>query len=358
MNRILPEDKPERVNDLLLDKWGISLFKFAQVFAVSPADQFLIETSFPFSHREIKAMRRNLNKMGDDLMKRGRFILKFMERLGASSPEETSDDELIKHMKLESFFDEYIHGHMKALRYYEIISLQGKRGRGINKKSIIALGWGNLISEKGHRIEWKLLSDLYDWLRNRVGSSEFYRELDAPSGLAEDLRRDYCRYHWPGGAANFISEKIGIEASEFVAFIVKFIFQPFFRGREDYFIDKLAVTGTELRMLYMNVIVDKILGSHEGLTLFSKDQSLADGRFLCLHFWLQKKANQDGFPNPRREIMPGLEVSQYAKLPFKTSAIGELFDFAIKVYLDNNLDLRNPKPLIIFPDESYFPTSF
>lgn len=356
MRLIRSEDAPQKVNTLLVDKWGIGLFRFAQVFAVSPVDQFLMRTNYPFSHQEIKAIKRNLKKMGDDLLKRGRLILKITERLKQTPVKETSDEELIKHMRLERFFKEYIRRHRIALRYLEKVSLQGKRGSGINKRTIIALGWGNLISESSHRIDWKTLGNLYDWLWERVAPYEFYKELKAPSGLEEDLRHQYNRYRWPGGTINFLVEKLKIPENQVFEFILNFILHQFFGGKEIYF--KGKITADEFPKLFLNFLIDAFLGSREGLTLFSKNQSLADPMFLFLYFRLQKMVGEDLFPNLKGKNPPGVIFSKDADWPYKASEIDEYFNVAINLFLDHKVELGNPPPLIIFPDKSSFSTGF
>lgn len=78
---IQPEDAVQKVNNLLVDKWGISLFKFAQVFAVSPVELFLRMSDYPFTVQEIRSIKRNLRKMQNDILKRGRYILKITDKL-------------------------------------------------------------------------------------------------------------------------------------------------------------------------------------------------------------------------------------------------------------------------------------
>jgi hypothetical protein len=357
-DKIFLGDAPKDVNDLLLNKWGISLFRFAQVFAVSPVDQFLMRTDYPFSRQEIKAIRRNLKKMGDDLLERGRFVLRMTQRLGESPIKELSDDQLIKHMGLGEFFNDYIRRHRVALRYCEKVSLQGKRGSSINKKTIIAIGWGNLVSEEDRRINWKLLAQLYDWLWAQVASHKFYNELRPPDSLEEYLRKQYDRYRWAGGVADFIYKKLKVKKTEAFAFFTNFILHQFFGGKEDYLKGKLPISPDQFPKLFQNVIIYAYLAAHEGLTLLSKDQSLADPDFLWLYFRLIRLADENFSFNIGEEILSELGLSKDAPWPFKSSEIGEYIDLAIKIFLDNKVDLRSPRPLIIFPNKSHFPTSF
>lgn len=61
--KINASHSPKEANEILVSTWGISLFKFAQVFAVSPADLFILRNDYPFSSKEIKTVRHNLKAM-------------------------------------------------------------------------------------------------------------------------------------------------------------------------------------------------------------------------------------------------------------------------------------------------------
>jgi hypothetical protein len=356
LDKIPLEDTPKAVNIRLLDKLGISLFKFAQVFAVSPVDQFLMRSDYPFNPQEIKEIRLNLRAMGDYILKRGRSIFKITGRLKEPPTSEISDDELIKLMWLEKFFKEYVRRHRVGLRYIEKVTLHGRRGSGINRRTIIALGWGNMISESGRRIDWKMLSSLYDWLWEKVAPYGFYRYLEAPSGLEEDLKRQYNRYRWPGGAVNYIVEKSKIEESQVLEFLSNFISHQFFGGQEGYFESKISMD--EFPKLFMNFLVDAFLGAREGLALFSRNQSLADPMFLFMYFRLQKMVDEGLYPDLKGINPAGIVSSKDTDWPYKASEIDELFRVVVSLFLDHKVDLEAPPPLIVFPDRSYFSTSF
>ena len=354
LSRIPNNCSPEGVNNILLDKWGIRLFRFAQVFAVSPVDSVLMKSDYPISSQEIRAVRRSLKKMGKDLLKRGRFILNIMNKLW-ESPKESSDDELIKHMRLEEFFTHYVHRHRVGLIYLEKVTFQGRRGSRINRKSIIALGWGNMISERGHRIDWRMLGSLYDWLWEKVAPYGFYKELEPTSCLEEDLRHQYNRHRWPGGAANFIYGKLGIKEEEILEFVNNFLLNQIFGDKEDYFEGKIS--PREFPKLFMNFFVDSF-GSQESLTLFSKDQSLVDALFLLFYFRLTKMVGEGLFPCLKGKVPEGLISLEGGDWPYRGTEIDDYFVRAINLYIDNNVDLANPTPLIVFPDKSYFSSSF
>ena len=174
MEKLHIELSPKELNGHLLQKWGISLFRFAQVFAVSPIELFLQKSSYPFADKEMKEIKRTLKRMQDCLFKGGRRIREIINPPLKMPVNEISNDELVKEMHLQDFVKEYVHKREIFTRYVEKSSLQGKRGVGLNKKSIIAVGWGNLVYQEKRRIDWKLLGYLYEWFWNKVCSYKYY----------------------------------------------------------------------------------------------------------------------------------------------------------------------------------------
>ena len=187
-----------------------------------------------------------------------------------------SDDELIKEMRLEEYYEKYVHKHEILARYIEKTSLQGKRGVQINKKSIIAVGWGNLVSQESRRIDWKMLGNLYYWFWHRVGSYDFYNELKPVYGIEEYLRHQYMVHRWVGGAANYVSNRLQIPISEIQTFVNTLYMQTTVGGIEDYFREKLPMAEGKFRKLFQNIMIDSYLAAAEGLTVFTKNQSFAD----------------------------------------------------------------------------------
>jgi hypothetical protein len=170
--------------------------------------------------------------------------------------------------------------------------------------------------------------------------------------LEEDLRRQYNRYRWPGGAAEYLIEKTKIKESQVFEFMAKFITHQFFGSKEGDFEGKIS--ANEFPKLFMNFLVDSFLGSREGLTLFSKNQSLADPMFLFLYFRLQKMVDEGLFPDLAGSNPAGIVSQEGSDWPYKASEIDEYFKFAVSIFLDHKVDLGSPPPLIIFPDKSYF----
>jgi len=348
-------DTAARVNEYLVGKWGISLFKFAQVFAVSPLDLILQKNSYPFSGRELREIKHLIRKMQADLLEEGRQIRRITRILWDIPEEQLSDKELLKEMHLGEFIDKYIHRFEVMARYLEKTSLQGRRGVGINKKSIIAVGWGYLVSQEHRRIDWKLLGELYEWFWNRVCRFKYYADLRPVPGLEEYLRHQYNVHRWAGGAFEYIGTNLKISKEEEVLpFLTNLYVQRTVGGKEDYFNDKLPMSEAKLKKLFLNLNIESSLARTDGLTLFSENQSLADSCFLFFYIWLGKLART---PNTPPLAPDGLSVGiqlEGADDPFANTRIGEFMGIALKYFMDRGINLSELPPLIIFPDKTCF----
>lgn len=357
MNIFQPEDSPKNVNAILMDKWRISLFRFAQVFAVSPADLILLRNDYPFSVKEISAIRRNLKAMQDDLLHRGRLILEITNKVRESPRKNMSNEDLIKHMRLERFFNEYIHNHEEAASYASRMSLQGKRGGGINRKSIIAVGWGNLISGKSRRMDWQMLGDLYYWFWRKVSDYGFYESLKPSEGIEEYLRHQYIRYRWTRGE---VLEKSGLKNLRAAFGLVSVLLShQFKRGQEEYLRNKLSISESEFPKFFMNFFIDYFLAGLEGLTIFSRDQAIADPGYKFLDVRLQKPVGSKSVAHFLKWMFPqGISDLEGQELPYRSSEISEYLSYAADLFVGHGISLKRPVPLIIFPDRSFFSTRF
>jgi hypothetical protein len=351
---ISPEDSPKTVNNLVSGKWGVSLFRFAQVFAVSPLDLILQKNSYPLSIKDIREIKHVVGKMRADLLRGGRRIRRITEFLWDVPEDKISDVELIKEMHLEEFFSKYIHRFEVAARYLEKTSFQGGRGVGINKKSIIATGWGFFASQARRRVDWKLLSKLYEWFWCRVRPYKYYADLRPVYGLEEYLRHQYNVHRWVGGAFEYISRKLRISEGEILPFITNIFIQRIVGGREDYFRDKLPLSEAEFKRLFLNLQIEAYMVSTDGLTMFSENQALADPYFLFFRLWLAKLAGKTIINPKASESLPmGLSIKG-ADDPFAKTQIGDYMGIALKYFVDQKVDLSELPPLIIFPDKTCF----
>jgi len=333
----------EELNNRLKEKWGISLFKFAQVFAVSPIEIFFQRSSYPFSDKDIREIKHTLKKMEDSLLKGARSIRKITDKLEEKPAKKVSDAELMKEMRLDGFLNEYVHKYERLI-HFEKAWLLGKPGVGMNKKSIVAVGWGNLVSEGNRRIDWKELARLYEWFWERVGPYDFYAEMEPPPGLEEYLKHQYHDHRWVSGAINYVAEKLRIPKNEFETFVHNIFIQRMAGGKEDYLKDKLGLPEDQFARLFKNLIIDAYLASVEGVTLLAPDQSYADPFFIAMQVWLAKSKNENLFPS--------------AEMPYKGTQIEDYIQFALKLYSDHNVALAELPPLIIFPNRSHFGTCF
>lgn len=347
-------DSPQMVNEILADKWNVSLYKFAQVFAVSPMEMILQRNDYPFSGKEIKEIKHIIGKMQANLLKEGRRIRRITKVIWDLPEEKVSDEQLIKEMHLEEFIEKYIHRFEVATRYVEKVSFQGGRGAGLNTKSIIALGWGNLVSDGHRRIDWRLLGQLYEWFWNRVGSFKRYAELKPVDGLEEYLRHQYNAHRWAGSALDYVCEKLEASEAEILTFIMNLFLQRLVGGKEDYFRDRLPLSDAKFKCLFMNLIVDAYLTKVEGLTLFAKDQPLADPYFAFFDIWLAKNSGKIGLPNLLEQDLPiGFRIGE-AEDPYVNTQIDEYRALAFKLYLEQKSDITELPPLIVFPDKTIF----
>jgi len=356
LNIIQPKDSPRKAHELLMDKWGISLFKFAQVFAVSPIELFLQKSSYPFSNKEMKEVKRTLKKMQDCLFIGGRHIREIINKPLKLPVNEISNDELVKEMQLQEFVKKYVHKYEMLTRYVEKTSLHGKIGVGLNKKTIVAVGWGNLISQGKRRIDWKLLGYLYEWFWYKVFSYKYYAEWKPVFGLEEHLRHQYSVHRWAGGAGEYVCSKLKMSESEVQTFMTNLFVQRLVGGKEDYFRDKLPMSETKFQRLFLNLLIDAYLAEVDGLTLFSKNQSFADPWFLFMFIWLGKAVANISLPDEVKERLAATMLLDGAELPYENTQFGDFMKIALNYYLDHKADFSELPPLIVFPDKSCFST--
>ena len=346
--KLVLELKPDDVNNMLMDKWGISLFKFAQVFAIAPIDYLVQKSNKPFTYEEIKEIRSTLNKMKEDIFKGVRKIEKLMNKTGDLPITNRSDSELLKEIAIRNFWLEYILPHEMILFYFERTRQLGKRGIGLNKKSIIAVGWGNLIARSGHRIDWKLLGDLYFWFWERIGQISVYKEWSPTDGIEDYLKTQYHRYRFKGSLEDFVIEtfpSLGEHEKEDFDFIKMLFFYKWADSK---------ITEKEIPRLILNMALDWSIAGNEGLTIFSPGGSFADSSFGYLYLWLRRKVDKNllssppGIPDFAKELITHMEP------PYEGTNLGDYFLYATELYRARSKDLKKLAPMIIFPDRTYF----
>jgi hypothetical protein len=349
LDNIVPRRRAEEVNKLLLDKWGISLFKFAQVFALSPA-HFLLQKQTTVTSKEIKEVKDILKNMRKDILKKTRHIDTIITGFNVT------DNLLMKHSDIEGFINGYIRSRELLLTLIELPRYMGIRGGGLSNKTIIALGWGNLISHAGGRISWQILAGLYSWLWKKIKDYGAYTEWEwtPTAGIEDDLKVQYHRYRFEGSLTDYAMDHSLIPDSwdkdEDWAPWMRFLITKSANGKtSDY----------ETFKVVCNMVTDWFLAGSEGLTIFSPSGSFADPHFHYLYSLLRDKVNNARLP-PAPKLMPSIEkaVSSYkalmTALRARPTEIDEYFLYAADIYFDRKADLKNLPPMIIFPNRTYF----
>ena len=352
---IKPALSSKEVNELLQEKYGIGLFKFAQVFAVSPVDRFVQKRNMPFTYEEIKNIKDNLKKMKRDVLKKARYIDNLFRRVGGLPYQRIPDDELAKEEGVIDLISKYVSPRENSARFFEIVQRLGKRrGPGLNKKTIIAVGWGNLISKSGHRMNWGGLTDMYYWFWGRIGQYKCYEEWTPVDGLEDYLKNQYHKYKLEGGLDQYLSKLDPVlenkDEKESLEFFEKLVLDRWTEGK---------IPEREVTPLRLNIFASAVLARSEGLTIFSPSGSFADPGFSFLLMFLRTVVNKDGLPEPDEVVRFAENMyTTGSEMPFEGTEIKDIIGYAAGIYLDHKADLKNLSPMIIFPDRSSFPTSF
>ena len=351
MPRIKPGDSPQAVNKALLNTWNTSLFTFAQVFAICPTDLYLQKRYEPFNFREIKEIRTALEKMRKDVLKGARKIESLMNKSKSFSAEDLTEDELVKDKAIKDFFDKYILVRQLVTFFFEKICQLGRRGVGLNKKSIIALGWGNLASKGGRRIDWQMLGDLYFWFWERIKVFEHYREWSPVDGIEDYLKIQFHRHKFKGSLEDYIVDNMPIaepgHEKEGWQFILRLLMYKWADGK---------VPEREIPGLILNIITGWFLAGNEGLTIFSPSGSFTDPFFNYMNLWLDNDTAQKEISRVSSEWLRlmGTAYPTDKELPGAGPEVVSYFGYASELYLANESDSGRIAPMIIFPDRSYF----
>jgi hypothetical protein len=288
---------PREVNELLLDKWNISLFKFARVFAHGAGDwasdiekctitrQKALSVSKPLS-----ALRKHILKTMIDIQKSVFFGLDMYK----------SEDEIIDACELRPFFD-YLSSIDRGPEY----KFAGKRGARLKKRNYIAASWGILIEKNGGGIDWSLLADLYDWFWMKLKDFSYYKPL-APK---DDPPRQF-------GTA----------------------FSRHKRNR--------------------NCQISAEFGMDEKLTIFCTTGTSCARSYNYVYYLLKTEYNKSIVSPLYQASSRYLGKSHGATPGTRAEEMKLYYVYAIELYLKSGVDLRELPPLIIFPDKSYFSTAF
>jgi hypothetical protein len=356
--RISVNESASGVNDRLLDRFGVSLFKFAQVFAVSPLDLILQRPRYSVSLKEIRAARTSMIKVWHAIENDARNYSILMAKLTGVPRSDFSKEDFRKEDGIFDFFAKYYLPRLWIILVHEL-NRGARQGIGLSKKSIIALGWCNQITRIVKKIDWKLLCDLYDWFWNKIAPYDHYKEWDPGLGIEDYLKNQFHRYRWVGGTEKYHEEIFSMTRNEFFIFMFKIFLLRWREAKAKYPIDKLPITNKELPRFIRNYFIDFYFGRSEGISIFTKSGSLADPVFDLMYFWLRKNVKDNRLPPEDSSIPRILEpFLEQTGMIYEGTEVEDFIKYASSLYLENKVDLRTLPPLIIFPDKTYFSLAF
>lgn len=173
----------------MMDKWNISLFRFAQVLATCAGDWLQRPEMINLTKAKIKRQRILLLGLRTYIFKRLREI----ESISFYPNRHLSEEELIKYCELKDFFDKYFYP-LLARTISQERAHRPSQGTHVTKRSILAASWGNLIYQHSKKMNWTLLADLYEWFWERLRSFPYYRSIKPPEDLVNYLSVQYHRH--------------------------------------------------------------------------------------------------------------------------------------------------------------------
>lgn len=189
MLSIASDDNPELANRILLDTWGISIFRFAQVLATCVGDWLQLPEQFNITKDKLLRKRRLLLALGKHIIKQ----VKEIESITSIGDQSHMEDEFFKAYMLEDFFKGYLNPRLARTIERENC-YKPHQGAHITKKSILAASWGSLVYRDGQRMNWSLLADVYEWFWERLDSCPYYASIKPPDDLVNYLTVQYHRH--------------------------------------------------------------------------------------------------------------------------------------------------------------------
>ncbi len=137
-----------------------------------------------------------------------------------------------------------------------------------------------------------------------------------------------------------------------LTFMMNLFMQRLVGGKEDYFRDALPMSEAKFKQLFLNIVIDVYLTGFEGLTIFAKDQSLADPIFLFFYMWLARSADKIAMPNIAIEdLLMGIKLEDTAD-PYVNTQIDAHRATALKCFLEHGADFADLPAIIVFPDKT------
>jgi hypothetical protein len=343
---------PKEVNNQLVDIFGIGLFRFAQIFAIRPADTFIQKQECPFTSKEISKIKSALRKTWKSLLKNAEQIETLFSNIRETPVNVSHENELLNDKAFRDFYIRYLAPRAALVTHFEKRGQLTEKGTGLNKKTIIAVGWANLVSHKCRKIDWHVLGDLYFWFWEKIRQYEFYGEWEPTAGIEDYLKTQFHRYRIVGGIENYIADNPQIPD-----ILAGPSSHQFWRRLLLYRWAEGQIPEAEILRFILNFSTDRLLAAGEGITIFAPSESFADSMFTYLSLLLKKERNVR---------LSGLVDSPYLNsllsgadsLLTEGTEVRDYLLYAIDIMIDKKVDLGNLPPTIVFPGPSCFSTRF
>lgn len=295
------EDSPSKVNKLLSETSGISLFKFAQLFAACAADWHTLPPKSISTKAKLLKQQRVLIALKTSIIK---TILEYEEAgtFPSMIDRNMPEAEIINKCWLRPFFNNYLNPGLETTT--ELLKkYRPQRGRPpINRKSLLAATWGRLIFQSAHKLGWRMVADLYEWFWEKLKDYDFYKEIRATEDPVSYFPVQYHRHK-----------------------------------------------NRDLSIYYGRY------ARYDDITVFAKNGASVDYRFSYMFFKL--------YDARKKKLSPPVSYDEYRKLArgeFPVWEQGESeIDHCYHRILDYYLGLKegsgdNIPPLIMFPDNTIF----
>jgi hypothetical protein len=293
---------PQKVNDLLLKKGGISLFKFAQLFAACAADWHTLPPKYRRTKGKILKRKRSLVALKTSIIKR---ISDYEEAETFPSwvDRNMSEAEIIKRCWLDPFFNNYFNPRMETTIELEK-RYKPQRGRPpINRKSLLAATWGRLKYQCGHKIEWKLIADLYEWFWERLKDYDYYENMKSTEDPVNYFPVQFHRH----------------------------------KNRD------------------MSIYYGRY-AKYDDISVFANNGSSVDYRFSYMFFILYNALDKKLRPPISYNDYRELAKHEYPPYDHSETEMDHYYHKVLEHYLEMGVKTEHMPPLIMFPDKSFFST--
>jgi hypothetical protein len=195
---------PSKLNDLLTDKYKISLFYFARAICIA----LLIDENNELKARlwprgDLKQLEKKLASLKKKIVD---TIMEF-ERVTMASVNKCDDDikenekYIAEHYQVKNFFDVINHMQRVAGAHLDLSvivapgfmdEVRPSRGSPMNPKTFIAIHWG--FVKQRYKLSWKKLANLYDWFWEKLKKYGAYADMAPTDDLISYLKIQFTRY--------------------------------------------------------------------------------------------------------------------------------------------------------------------